>query len=63
MREIEADKIGKTVYDLILKASYEIGDDVLLALQEAREIESSPLGRSILDQILENDRIADSDLK
>ncbi len=61
MREIETDKIGKTVYDLILKASYEIGDDVLLALQEAREIESSPLGRSILDQILENDRIADSE--
>ncbi|MBO4377942.1 MAG: fumarate hydratase [Clostridia bacterium] len=61
MRTIEADRIGETVYGLILKASYEIGEDVLCALQAAREKESSALGCSILDQILENDRIAGSE--
>lgn len=61
MRAIEAVRIGETVYNLILMASYEIGDDVLCALQAARERESSKLGCSVLDQIIENDRIACSE--
>lgn len=58
MREISAETIQKTVYDLILRASYRIGDDVCRAVSEAREKEPSPAGRAVLGQLLDNYAIA-----
>lgn len=57
MREIEAKEVTKTVASLIIEAAYTLPDDVLKALQKAREIEESTVGREILDSILENAEI------
>lgn len=58
MREISAETIRKKVYDLILQASYQIGDDVCQAVRQARENEPSPAGRAVLGQLLDNYAIA-----
>ena len=41
-----------------MRCNYEIGQDILDALAQAREREPSALGREVLGQLLENDRIA-----
>ncbi len=58
MREIKAQTIENTVYDLILEASYCIGADVEQAVRGARETEPAPAGRAVLGQLLENYAIA-----
>ena len=58
MREITAIDITETVKRLFQEANYYLPDDVLGALQRAREQEESPLARDVLDQILENADIA-----
>ena len=58
MREIAAETIEKKVCELILQASYRIGDDVCRAVEKAREEEPSPAGRAVLGQLLDNYAIA-----
>ena len=58
MREIEAREVTKTVARLLQEACYSLPEDVLVALKQAREIEESPIGREVLDRILENAEIA-----
>lgn len=58
MRTIEASTITKTVKDLFLKASFNIGADVQDALQKSHIMEDSPTGRMVLEQLIENNRIA-----
>lgn len=58
MREIEASAITQKVSELCQQVNFELGKDVLSALRQARQTEESPLGRQVLDQILENARIA-----
>lgn len=58
MKEITFQDIVQTVKRLCMEANYFLGEDVVQALQKAREQEISPLGREILDQILENATIA-----
>ncbi len=58
MREIDCRKIADAVAELCVEANYRLGEDVLKALRNAREREVSPLGKEILDQILENAEIA-----
>jgi fumarate hydratase subunit alpha len=58
MREIGRREIVDTVARLVMEANYYLGEDVLRALRRAQEVEESPLGREVLDQILENGRIA-----
>ena len=58
MREVEAGAIAETVKRLFLEASFNIGEDVLLALTAAREVEPSETGRSVLDMIIENHEVA-----
>lgn len=58
MREIHADQIAETVAGLCIESNYYLGDDVLAALHRHRQQEISPVGREVLDQILENARIA-----
>ena len=55
MRQISAETIRKKVYDLILQASYHIGDDVCRAVSEARD------GR-VLEAIRERLPLFDTDL-
>ena len=58
MREIPASLITETVARLAIEANHFLGDDVVAALQHAREVEESPAGREVLDQLLKNSEIA-----
>ena len=58
MREIRARDVTATVARLCQEANLYLGEDVLAALQKARSEEPSPVGRAVLDQILENARVA-----
>jgi fumarate hydratase subunit alpha len=58
MRTIAFDKIAKAVADLCIRAAYELPEDVREAVHRALQSESGPGARKILEQILENARIA-----
>lgn len=58
MREIAAPLITETVARLAVEANHFLGEDVIAALQNARETEESPSGREVLDQLLKNAEIA-----
>lgn len=58
LRYIEFDKIAGTVESLCISAGYELPEDVLAALETAAANESDPKAAKILNQIIENARIA-----
>jgi fumarate hydratase subunit alpha len=58
MRDIAAEEVTGTVSHLFQEACYHLPGDVLGALKQARETEESPIGREVLDSILENAQIA-----
>ena len=58
MRDIEVKDVIRTVSHLFQDACYNLPDDVLTALRQARETEESPVGGEILDRILENAEVA-----
>lgn len=58
MRQISAKTIEQTVKELFLEANYIIGDDVLDKLESQCEKEESPIGKSVIEQIIKNDEIA-----
>ncbi|SHI49103.1 fumarate hydratase [Desulfofundulus thermosubterraneus] len=58
MRLVDTATITATVAELCQKANYELGEDVLAAFKEALGQEISLTGRDILQQLLENARIA-----
>ncbi len=57
-RAIHASEIADTVARLCVEANYCLGHDVLAALLRALEVEESPLGRTILEQLVRNAEIA-----
>ncbi len=58
MREISSKKVTETVARLFQEANFDLGEDVLDSLKRAKDKEESPLGRQVLEQILENAKIA-----
>ena len=58
IREIDVSLIKKSVSDLCIKANCYLGIDVLNKLQDAKVTEKTPVGREILDQLLQNAEIA-----
>jgi len=58
MREIVAKKINETVKRLCLEASTALPEDVLEALNKALAKETSPTGREVLRQIIQNAKVA-----
>jgi fumarate hydratase subunit alpha len=58
VRYITFEKIVDTVESLCTTAAYELGDDVLDALRQAAEKETNPAAANILNQLIENARIA-----
>lgn len=58
IRQIAANEITAAVKKLFIDCNYYIGEDILRALESARENEPSPVGKSVLAQIIENDKIA-----
>ena len=58
MRNIQAKQITEVVKRLCIKANIDLNPSVEEAIRKARETEASPVGREILDQLLENAALA-----
>ena len=58
VRDIKAQELTKTVSRLFQEANFSLANDVLASLKQAREAEESPVGREVLDRILENAEIS-----
>jgi fumarate hydratase subunit alpha len=58
MRYIESEEIVKAVERLCIEACYELGEDVLAALKKALQKETHAGAAKILNQLIENARIA-----
>lgn len=61
MRKIEAREISDKVESLFLEANFNIGKDVLDALEKALQKEESKVGQDALKMIIENNRLASSE--
>ncbi|HYM90076.1 MAG TPA: fumarate hydratase [bacterium] len=58
MRTLDATAITQAIRDLCITVNHRMGPDMLAALERARAMEESELGRSVLDRLLENARVA-----
>jgi len=58
VREINTREITDAVKRLSVEANEQLGEDVLLCFQKALKSEISPVGKEILDQLIENARLA-----
>lgn len=58
MRKLNLDDVKKTVKELLLDANYNIEENVLTKIRQAIKSEESELGKTVLQQIEENDLIA-----
>jgi len=58
MREVTVGEITSVVRDLFIDANVNLGEDVLAAFHKALEVEESPTGKEILNELIENARIA-----
>lgn len=62
MRTVPVSHIQEAVKKLFLDANRFIGDDVTAKLTQCRQCEQSAVGQGVLDQLLENNRIARDEL-
>lgn len=58
IRKIEASVITDTVKKLFMDMNYFINSDILDALKAAEQSETSPIGKNVIAQLLENHKIA-----
>lgn len=58
MRQISTDAVINAVRNISIEASYDLGKDVIRAIEHAKKYEESPVAKGILDQVLENAEIA-----
>lgn len=58
MREISASEITRLLKTACMDACWALPSDVFDALKASREIEESPVGRDVIDQLVENAEIA-----
>jgi len=58
MREIKANQIKNKVKELFLKANFCINPELMQRLKKALEEETSPIGKYVLNMIIENNKIA-----
>lgn len=58
IRTIQAQQVTDTVQRLLMDCNYDIGGDISRALEQAQLHEESPVGREVLSQLMENNRIA-----
>lgn len=61
MKQIQSSDITNQVARLCQEANFDLGDDVIIALKKAIEIENSTLAIDVLNQIIENAEIAKSE--
>ena len=58
MRVIAFAKIKENVKEACIEANYILGEDILACFQSSLRVEESALGREVLNQLIENARIA-----
>lgn len=58
VRELDVCEITAAVRRMCMEAAYTLGDDVVAALAGAKEREQNPVGRDVLDALLENAAVA-----
>lgn len=58
MRELHSNLIMNAVRRLWVEANTVLGEDIRSALRDAAQREDSPLGRALLERVLENDQLA-----
>jgi len=58
MNKIKSIKIKDKVKELFFKANYHINQDLMKLLQQAQKKETSPIGKHVLQMIIENSKIA-----
>ncbi|HEX9122912.1 MAG TPA: fumarate hydratase [Actinomycetota bacterium] len=58
VREIRAEAITDAVRELCVRVNYEVPEDLAEAVRRAREQERSPLGRQVLDLLIQNQELA-----
>ncbi len=58
MREIDVKDVTAAVRKLAIDAAYQLGEDVMSSFEKALAAETSPTGKDILGQLIENARIA-----
>jgi fumarate hydratase subunit alpha len=58
IRELDVKEITRAVKQLSIEANEQLGEDVLSCFQQAKQNEVSPVGQEILEQLIENARIA-----
>lgn len=61
MREIHVSYVTEAIARLCISSNYELPTDVLEALKKAVELEEAPLGKEILNKLIENAQIAASE--
>lgn len=61
MRKIKVEQIKNMIAELFLKANFYINPDLMKSLQQALEKETSPIGKYVLQKIIENNKIASSE--
>ena len=61
MRQINTEEITDTIEKICVDANYNLGDDLVVSLQNALNKEESPLGKEVIAQILENAEIGKSE--
>ena len=61
MRTITASEVMRAVRDLSISVARNLPEDVLRAFRRALEAEASPVGRSVLEKLIENAEIARSE--
>jgi fumarate hydratase subunit alpha len=58
LREIRADRVTEAVRDLCIDANTRLPESHLAALSRALEAEESPLGREVIERLLQNAEVA-----
>src|SRR5918998_1482179 len=58
LREIEASRVTTAVRDLCIEANTQLPESHLAALRRALEEEESPLGREVIERLLQNAEVA-----
>jgi len=58
LRELDVAEITAAIRQMCIDAAYELGDDVVAAISDARNREESPVGKDVLGSLLENAAIA-----
>ncbi len=62
MRDVHVDQISDKMAELFVDAAHNLPEDVVAALERARDSETSPLGRQVLEEILENAKLAAAEM-